>query len=75
MNHLKKLESIIKYEFRNKEYLETAIRHSSYVNEHRQKRLNCNERLEFLGDAVLELVSSEHLFRLFPEMPEGDILA
>ena len=73
MNQLKKLESIIGYEFRNKEYLQTAIRHSSYVNEHRQKRLHCNERLEFLGDAVLELVSSEHLFGLFPDMPEGEL--
>lgn len=73
MNQLKKLEGIIGYEFRNKEYLETAIRHSSYVNEHRQKRLNCNERQEFLGDAVLELVSSEYLFSLFPDMPEGEL--
>ncbi|MGN0250593.1 MAG: ribonuclease III [Oliverpabstia sp.] len=73
MNQLTKLEHRIGYEFRNKEYLATAVRHSSYVNEHRLKRLDCNERLEFLGDAVLELVSSVHLFGVFPDMPEGEL--
>ena len=47
--------------------------HSSYANEHHLGKLGCNERLEFLGDAVLEVVSSDFLFRTFPEMPEGDM--
>lgn len=49
------------------------MRHSSYVNEHHMGRLDCNERLEFLGDAVLELVSSEFLYRNYPELPEGEL--
>ena len=47
--------------------------HSSYVNEKRLKKTDCNERLEFLGDAVLELVSSEYLFFENPKMPEGEL--
>ena len=73
LNKIQKLENRIKYQFQNKELLETALRHSSYVNEHRMNRLDCNERLEFLGDAVLELVSSEHLFQNYPQMPEGEL--
>lgn len=73
LNKIQKLEHRIKYQFQNIELLETALRHSSYVNEHRMNRLDCNERLEFLGDAVLELVSSEHLFQNYPQMPEGEL--
>ncbi|MCI6041917.1 ribonuclease III [bacterium] len=73
LNKIQKLENRIKYQFQNKELLETALRHSSYVNEHRMNRLDCNERLEFLGDAVLELVSSEHLFQNYSQMPEGEL--
>ncbi len=68
-----KLEKAVGYEFRDKKILEQALRHSSYVNEHKLTRLDCNERLEFLGDAVLELVSSEFLFQQFPQMPEGEL--
>lgn len=50
-----------------------AVCHSSYVNEHRMERLDCNERLEFLGDAVLELVSSEFLYQKYPRKPEGEL--
>ncbi len=46
--------------------------HSSYANDRHMGRLKCNERLEFLGDAVLELVTSEFLYEKYPEMPEGD---
>ena len=67
------LERAIGYEFRDKRLLEQAMTHSSYANEHRLDKLACNERLEFLGDAVLELVSSEFLFKIFPEKPEGDL--
>ena len=47
--------------------------HSSYANEHRAQHMKDNERLEFLGDAVLEVISSEFLFKEYPEMPEGDL--
>ena len=73
MNKLQELENRIQYKFHNSELLRTALRHSSYVNEHKMNRLNCNERTEFLGDAVLELVSSEHLFKTYPKMPEGEL--
>ena len=73
MKQYKKLEQKIGYQFRKKEFLERAITHSSYANEQRMGRLQCNERLEFLGDAVLELVSSEYLFENFPQMPEGEL--
>ena len=66
------LESIIGYTFKNPELLETALTHTSYANESRAP-VKHNERLEFLGDAVLELVSSEHLFTQFPQMPEGEL--
>ena len=73
MRELKELEKRIGYHFQNPELLEKALRHSSYANEHKMNRIECNERLEFLGDAVLELVSSEHLFAQFPQMPEGEL--
>ncbi|MGX7328852.1 ribonuclease III [Enterococcus bulliens] len=53
--------------------LDQAFTHSSYVNEHRNLHLCDNERLEFLGDAVLELLVSQYLYRQFPEMPEGKL--
>lgn len=53
--------------------LEQAFTHSSYVNEHRNLQLSDNERLEFLGDAVLELLVSQFLYRKFPDMPEGKL--
>ena len=69
---LKELEGKIGYTFQNKELMENAMRHSSYANETR-KKLKDNERLEFLGDAVLELSSSEFIFENYPAMPEGDM--
>lgn len=63
------MEEIIK-NFKNKSLLKEAFTHRSYLNETREK-LNSNERLEFLGDAVLELLVSEHLFHRFPNFPEG----
>ena len=69
---LKELEVKIGYTFQNKELMENAMRHSSYANETR-KKLKDNERLEFLGDAVLELSSSEFIFENYPAMPEGDM--
>lgn len=70
---LNELEKRIGYSFQDKKLLEHAMIHSSYANEHHLGKLGCNERLEFLGDAVLEVVSSDFLFRTFPEMPEGDM--
>ena len=59
---LKELEKKIGYEFRDFSLLRRAMMHSSYTNEKHLPKFQCNERLEFLGDAVLELVSSEFLF-------------
>jgi len=69
---LKELEEKIGYQFKDFMLLHQAMSHSSYTNEKHLSRLNCNERLEFLGDAVLELVSSEFLYKTYPQMPEGD---
>ena len=68
---MKELEEKIGYTFRDPALLQTAMMHSSYTNENHIPKHRCNERLEFLGDAVLELVSSEFLFRKSPTMPEG----
>ncbi|HLQ84219.1 MAG TPA: ribonuclease III [Pseudogracilibacillus sp.] len=70
---VKKFESKFNLEFNNKNLLIQAFTHSSYVNEHRQKKLIDNERLEFLGDAVLELGVSEYLYNKHVEMSEGEM--
>ena len=67
------LEEKIRYQFNNQDLLRQALTHSSYTNEHRLSRNDCNERLEFLGDAVLELSSSRFLFEHYPEQPEGEL--
>ncbi len=66
-------EERIGYQFDNLDLLATALTHSSYSNEKKLSRYECNERLEFLGDAVLELISSEYIFRSNPSLPEGDL--
>ena len=71
--NLNELESSIGYKFKNDRLLRHAMTHSSYVNEKRLKKTDCNERLEFLGDAVLELVSSEYLFFENKTRPEGEL--
>ena len=70
---LKELEERIGYRFQDRRYLTHAMTHSSYANEHRLGKLRCNERLEFLGDAVLELCTSEFLYQEYPQMPEGEM--
>lgn len=69
--NLKQLEKRIGYCFKDGNLLRQAMTHSSFANEHRLKKKVCNERLEFLGDAVLEIVVSEYLFINYPDMPEG----
>lgn len=70
---LHELEQKIGYSFKNKEFLVRAMTHSSYVHEKKMDKNKCNERQEFLGDAVLELVSSEFLFQEYPEKAEGEL--
>ena len=70
---MKTLEERLGYTFRNIELLRAAMIHSSYANEHRGAGIQSNERLEFLGDAVLGLVTGEYLFRKHPDAPEGEL--
>ncbi len=72
---LKKLEQTLGFSFLEPIHLLTAITHRSYLNEHREATQNHNERYEFLGDAVLELVVTDFLFNKFPEKPEGELTA
>ena len=75
MNHkkLNELQQNIGYQFKQEALLRQALTHSSYAHEKNLKELMDNERLEFLGDAVLEVVSSEFLFKNHPEMNEGQM--
>ena len=70
---IKEFEKNIGYCFKNKNYLCQALTHSSYANEMRMSKLANNERLEFLGDAVLELMSSENIYENNPNMYEGEM--
>ncbi|CUX42013.1 ribonuclease III [Clostridium sp. C105KSO13] len=70
---LKKLEKKIGYKFQNFSLLGQAMMHSSYTNEKHLEKYYCNERLEFLGDAVLELISSEYLYLESPKVSEGEL--
>lgn len=69
---LEDIQRIIGYRFNNVSLLKTALTHSSYANAGKIRQ-NSNERLEFLGDAVLELLSSEYLFAHYPHQPEGEL--
>ena len=74
---MKELQTVLKnhfaIEFADKKLLETAFTHTSYANEHRLLKISHNERLEFLGDAVLQLLISEYLYKKYPKKPEGDL--
>ena len=72
MMNLSDLEKKIGYRFQEFSLLEHAMRHSSFCNEQKMDKLQNNERMEFLGDAVLELVTSEFLYTKYPKMPEGE---
>ena len=67
------LEKELGYQFEDPSLLENALTHSSYANERCRDGLASNERLEFLGDSILGMVTAEHLFRVYPEKPEGDL--
>ena len=73
MTQMEEVEKIIHYTFKNKKLLKQALTHSSYANEKKLGKLGCNERLEFLGDAVLELISSDFLYKRFDQVPEGEL--
>ena len=73
MTQMEEVEKIIHYTFKNKQLLKQALTHSSYANEKKLGKLGCNERLEFLGDAVLELISSDFLYKRFDQVPEGEL--
>ena len=73
---IESLEEKIGYKFKNKNIIKTALTHSSYANElkshsHDKKKIECNERLEFLGDSVLSLITSRYIFEKFTKNPEG----
>ncbi len=73
MKDFSKFEEVIGVKFKNIELLKQAVVHRSYLNEHANFELGHNERLEFLGDAVLEIVVTEYLFNTYPDTPEGEL--
>ena len=64
---------ITDYEFKDKRLISTALTHSSYANEHKNQGIECNERLEFLGDAILGFVVGEYIYKKFTMWPEGKL--
>ena len=70
---IKDLETALGYRFHNITLLQNALTHSSYANERWHDSLRSNERLEFLGDSILGMVVAEHLYRNFPDRPEGEL--
>lgn len=73
MLELNNLERELNLKFKNKETLRNAFIHRSYLNEHSEEELGNNERLEFLGDAVLSFIVSEYIYNKYPNHPEGDL--
>ncbi len=73
---IEKLEETIGYKFKNQKLLKEALTHSSFANELRASKkisIPCNERLEFLGDSVLSIIVSEHLYSAYNDFPEGEL--
>ena len=70
---IRELENAIGYRFHNISLLQNALAHSSYANERWHNSLMSNERLEFLGDSILGMVVADHLYRNFPDRPEGEL--
>ena len=73
MTNIRELETKLGVVFRDKSLLQRALTHRSYLNEHPEFQFECNERLEFLGDAVLDFVTGEYLYHRFPEQREGSL--
>ena len=73
MERLHELEQHLDYTFHDLRLLRAALYHSSYANEHRAQSVSSNERLEFLGDAVLGFVSADYLYRKHPDLPAGEL--
>lgn len=74
-NDLSILEKKLHVSFKNKDLLLQAFIHRSYLNENGNIKIGHNERLEFLGDAVLELIVTDHLYKTYPQAPEGELTA
>lgn len=70
---LKEFEQILEFEFKDKKLLQQALTHTSYANENKGRKALHNERLEFLGDAVLEIIVSEYLYFNYPKLSEGEL--
>lgn len=70
---IKDLEAALGYHFNNITLLQNALAHSSFANERWHNSLASNERLEFLGDSILGMVTAEHLYKTFPNRPEGEL--
>lgn len=71
--HFKELEKRINYTFSNQSYLQKAMCHASYANEHKLGHFGCNERLEFLGDSILGFIVARYLYETYPHKPEGEL--
>jgi len=69
------LEKKLGVKFNNLDIIRTAFIHKSYINEHKKENLSQNERMEFLGDAVLEFISTKELYNMLPNSPEGELTA
>lgn len=74
-DNIKEVQTILGVNFKDTNLLLSAITHRSYLNEHHEATWDHNERLEFLGDAVLELVTTDFLFLKYPKKPEGELTA
>ena len=70
INKLEALQENIQYKFKNIELLKTALTHTSYAYDH---DIQSNEKLEFLGDSILEFVSSEYIYKNYPKLKEGEM--
>src|SRR3989338_5483275 len=71
-NNLSELEKKLNIVFMDKNLLKTAFMHRSYLNENKKRKLESNEKLEFLGDSVLSLITSSYLFKKYPDFSEGE---
>ncbi len=74
-NKLEKFQKTIKISFKNLEILDRVFIHRSFLNENKEKKIESNERLEFLGDAVLEIIVTKYLYEKYPKEPEGKLTA